>query len=67
MGGAILKVVIEFVTILLLDYVLDFWPQGMWNLSPGIETKRPALEGNGLLDYQGSSKLFWKVYNIGIL
>ena len=29
----IFKVFIEFVTILLLFYVLDFWPQGMWDLS----------------------------------
>ena len=31
----IFKVFIEFVTILLLFYVLDFWPQGMWDfISP---------------------------------
>ena len=30
---SILKVFIEFVTILLLLYVLIFWPQGMWDLS----------------------------------
>ena len=29
----ILKVFIEFVTILFLFYALVFWPQGMWNLS----------------------------------
>ena len=29
----ILKVFIEFVTTLLLFYVLVFWPQGMWDLS----------------------------------
>ena len=28
----ILKVFIEFVTILLLFYVLIFWPRGMWDL-----------------------------------
>ena len=27
------KVFIEFVTMLLLFYVLFFWPQGMWDLS----------------------------------
>ena len=27
------KVIIEFVKILLLFYVLVFWPQGMWDLS----------------------------------
>ena len=39
---------IEFVTILLLSYLLLFWPQGMWDLSspPGIKTCPPhALEG----------------------
>ena len=29
----IFKVFIEFVTVLLLFYVLVFWPQGMWDLS----------------------------------
>ena len=29
----ILKTFIEFVIILLLFYVLDFWPRGMWDLS----------------------------------
>ena len=28
----IFKVFIEFVTVLLLFYVLGFWPQGMWDL-----------------------------------
>ena len=30
---SILKVFIEFVTILLLFYLLVFWLQGMWDLS----------------------------------
>ena len=30
---SIFKVFIEFVAILLLFYVLVFWPQGMWDLS----------------------------------
>ena len=30
---AIFKVFIEFVVILLLSYVLVFWPRGMWELS----------------------------------
>ena len=29
----ILKVFIEFVTVLLLSYVLVFWPQGIWDLN----------------------------------
>ena len=31
--GPFFKVFIEFVTISLLFYVLDFWPQDMWDLS----------------------------------
>ena len=44
------KVFIEFVTILLLFYVLVFWPRGIWDLSsrPGIEPTPPALEGEVL-------------------
>ena len=30
---ALCKVFIEFITTLLLFYVLVFWPQGMWDLS----------------------------------
>ena len=43
----IFKVFIEFVIILLLFYVLVFWPWGMWDLSTptGIEPVPPALEG----------------------
>ena len=29
----IFKIFIEFVAILLLFYVLIFWPQGMWDIS----------------------------------
>ena len=47
---AIFKVFIEFVTILLLFYVLGFWPRGMWDLSfPTRDgTAPPALEGDVL-------------------
>ena len=37
------KVFIEFVTILLLSYVLVFWPQGMWDLvakKPNVGSSR---------------------------
>ena len=46
----IFKVLIEFATILLLFYVLVFWPGGMRNLSsqPGIKPTPPALEGEVL-------------------
>ena len=51
----IFKVFIEFVTILLLFYVLDFWPWGMWHVAcgilaptPGFEPAPPALEGEVL-------------------
>ena len=41
------KVLTEFATILLLFYVLVFWPQGMMCLSPWPEFKAtiPELEG----------------------
>ena len=35
----IFKVFIEFVTILLLFYVLVFWSQGMWDLSSPIKDR----------------------------
>ena len=43
----ILKVFIEFMTILLLFYVLVFWPQGMWDLSSSTrdQTALRALKG----------------------
>ena len=37
------KVFIEFVMILLLFYVLAFWPQGMWDLVPQPLTPGPSL------------------------
>ena len=45
---AIFKVFIELVTILLLFYVLGFWPRGMWDLSSRTKdgTAPPALEGD---------------------
>ena len=47
---AILKVFTEFVTILLLFYVLVFWPGGMWDLSflTRDQTHIPVLEGEDL-------------------
>ena len=42
----IFKGFIEFVTILLLFYVLSFWPPGMQNLSSPI--RNSALEGEVL-------------------
>ena len=46
----ICKVFIEFVTILLLFYVLGFWPQACGILAswPGIEPVPPTLEGKVL-------------------
>ena len=41
----IFKVFIEFVTILLLFYVLVFWPWGMWDLSSPIEPAALELWG----------------------
>ena len=44
------KVFIEFVTILLLFYVLVFWPQGMWNLNSPTrdQTRTPCVERRNL-------------------
>ena len=43
----IFQVFTEFVTILLLFHVLNFWPSGTWHLSLGIEpaltVERPSL------------------------
>ena len=48
----IFKVFIEFITILLMFYVLlfFFWPQGMWDLSShsGVEPTPPAWESEVL-------------------
>ena len=50
MWASLSEVFIEFVTILLLFYVLFFWPRGIWILAhrPGIELTPPALEGEVL-------------------
>ena len=57
------KVFIEFVTILLLFYVLVFWPGGMWDPWPGMEPISPALEGEvlttGLPEKSLSPSDFW--------
>ena len=46
----VFKVFIEFVTVLLLFYVLVFWLRGMWDLSSRTRyrTLTPALEGEVL-------------------
>ena len=47
----ILKVFVEFVTTLLLFYVLAFWPQGMWDLSyPHQESNTHPLHWKASLD-----------------
>ena len=54
----IFKVFFKFVTILLLFYVLVFWPQGTWDISSqtGIETASLQWKSPPL-DKQGSSIL----------
>ena len=48
----IFKVFIEFVTILLLFYVLVFWPQGMWDLSsPTRDRTRTHCVGRRSLNH----------------
>ena len=51
------KIFIEFVTILLLLYVLVLWPQGMWDPSflTRKRTSTPALEGEVLTTGQQGS------------
>ena len=46
----ILKVFMEFVTILLLFYVTVFWPRGMWDLSPPTrdQTQTPCIDRQSL-------------------
>ena len=46
-----LKVFIEFVTILLLLYILVFWPRGLWDRSSPARngTCIPASEGEALI------------------
>ena len=48
--GPFFKAFIESVTVLLLFYVLDFWPRGMSDLSSltGTEPAPPALDGGVL-------------------
>ena len=50
---AIFKLFIEFVTILLLFYVLFFWPRGMWDLSSpiGDRTHTPCIGKQGLIHW----------------
>ena len=48
----IFKVLIEFVTILLLFYVLVFWPRGMWDLSsPTRDRTRTPCFGRRCLNH----------------
>ena len=53
---SIFKVFIEFVTILLLFYVLVFWPQGMWDPSSPTrdQTHTPCTGNFNQLGGQGS-------------
>ena len=56
----IFKVFIEFVAILLMFYILGFWPQSMWELSSLTrdQTCTPSLEDMVLtLDHQGNPPL----------
>ena len=48
--GPFLKSLFEFVTILLLFYVLVFWPQGTWILAPQprIKPAPSAMQGEDL-------------------
>ena len=63
------KVCIEFVTILLLFYVLVYWPQGMWDLSSSTRDRTlPALEGEVLTTGPpGKSLPFFNMWRILII
>ena len=47
---ALLKVFIEFITVLFLFYVVFFWVQGMWEVGSlnRVEPVPPAVEGEVL-------------------
>ena len=55
---AILKGFIKFVTVLLLLYVLIFWPQGIWDLSSLTRdrTRVPCIE-RGRLNHWTTSEV----------
>ena len=63
----IFQVFFEFVTILLLFYVLVFWPQGMWDLSSptGDQTCTPCI-GRGSLNHRTAREVpkqqFWEAF-----
>ena len=57
----IFKVFIEFVTILLLFYVLGFWPLGIWDLSSFTRNQTHTLcIGRWILNHQGSPRICLK-------
>ena len=56
----IFKVFIEFVTVLLLFYVLVFWPQGMWDLSsPTRDWTLTHCIGRWSLNYWTTREFPW--------
>ena len=68
--GAIFKVFIEFVTILLLRYVLVFWPEGMWDLSPPDQGSNlhplHCKEKSKPLDCQGSPQPVYSFVSVTV-
>ena len=61
----ILKVFMEFVTILLLFYVMVFWPRGMWDLSPPTrdQTQTPCIDRQSLNHWTVNKILNWKFHS----
>ena len=56
--GPFLKIFIEFVTIFLLLYVLDFWPLGMWDLSsPSRNQTHTLCTGRWTLNHWTARKV----------
>ena len=64
----IFKILIEFVTVLLLFYVSGFWQQGMWDLSFLTRdwTWTPALEGEVLTTGLPGKSLEFFIFKKGI-
>ena len=63
------KVFIEFVTVLLLSYVLVFWPRSMWDLSSLTRDQAHELEGEVLTTGLPAKSLPTAslVYNCGLV
>ena len=63
--GSFFKVFIEFVTILLLFYVLLFWLWGMWDLSfPTRDRTHTPFTGRGGSFFRLYIQMYWFIFKI---